>query len=36
MATCSLPASITLHKGDYASGGVIVMVVRQTFASPPR
>lgn len=26
MATCSLPASITLHKGDYASGGVIVMV----------
>jgi hypothetical protein len=31
MASYALPASITLHKGDFASGGVIVMVVHQTF-----
>lgn len=31
MASSALPASITLHKGDFASGGVIVMVVHQTF-----
>lgn len=30
-ASYALPASITLHKGDFASGGVIVMVVHQTF-----
>lgn len=27
-----MPASITLHKGDFASGGVVVMVVHQTFS----
>lgn len=28
----TLPASITLHKGDFGSGGVIVLRVHQTFS----
>ncbi len=27
-----LPASITLHKSDFASGGVILMVIHQSFS----
>lgn len=32
MGNHALPASITLHKGDYGQGGVIVMRVHQRFS----
>lgn len=32
VGTTTLPATITLHKGDYGSQGIIVMRVHQTFS----
>lgn len=32
VGNCPLPASIKLHKGDFASGGVILMVIHQSFS----
>lgn len=32
VGSTTLPASITLHKGDFGSGGVIVLRVHQTFS----
>jgi hypothetical protein len=32
VGSCTLPATITLHQGDYGQGGVIVLRVHRTFS----